>query len=276
MKKIPSFFFIVIFSLGLLVLIPTPSRAQSECQDAGCSCMSDRIIGDQCTGDIRYDLECPYSPGSPERSCCCPADLPPPPTCTGSCDCSTPVGQNCPSGMIPDVSKTCSDVYHYCCCSSGDGGGGIDECRDVGCSCMSDRIIGDQCTGEIRYDLECAYSPGSPERSCCCPTGGGNGDGNGGTNGAPGGWGTIDLLPPLTATSFEEVISGIIRFVFQISLVVAPLMIIVGGSLFVTAGGNLERIAQAKKIMVWTVVGFLIVLLARGIVDLIGEILGTP
>jgi len=47
---------------------------------------------------------------------------------------------------------------------------------------------------------------------------------------------SVDLKSPLTATSIEGIIKGIISFLFKIGIVLAPLMIIVGGFLFVTAG----------------------------------------
>lgn len=86
---------------------------------------------------------------------------------------------------------------------------------------------------------------------------------------------SVDLKSPLTATSIEGIIKGIISFLFKIGIVLAPLMIIVGGFLFVTAGGNLEQVNRAKKIIIWTTIGFLIVLLAQGIIGLIENLLGV-
>ena len=79
---------------------------------------------------------------------------------------------------------------------------------------------------------------------------------------------------PLDATTTEEIIENLIGFLFKIGIVLAPLMIIIGGFLFVTAGGNIEQVNRAKKIIIWTLIGFLIVLLAQGIMNLIEVILG--
>lgn len=87
--------------------------------------------------------------------------------------------------------------------------------------------------------------------------------------------GPIDLKSPLAATTIEGIIKGIISFLFEIGIVLAPLMILAGGFLFVTAGGNLEQINRAKKIILWTIIGFLIVLLAQGIIGLIENLLGV-
>jgi hypothetical protein len=82
------------------------------------------------------------------------------------------------------------------------------------------------------------------------------------------------ICNPIESGTFEGIITNLIDFIFRIAIVVAPLMIIVGGALFVSAGGDLQKVEQAKKIILWTIVGFIIVLLARGISDLIETIIG--
>ena len=83
------------------------------------------------------------------------------------------------------------------------------------------------------------------------------------------------ICNPLQATEFEDIIDNAINFIFNVAIVLAPLMIIVAGFLFVTAGGNPEQINRAKAIIIWTAVGFLIILLARGIMGIIKNILGV-
>ena len=84
----------------------------------------------------------------------------------------------------------------------------------------------------------------------------------------------IEIENPLTATSFEEIVDNMIDFIFKIAIVLAPLVILIGGVLFVTAGGNIQQIDRAKKLILWTAIGFLIVLLSRGILGIINKILG--
>lgn len=85
---------------------------------------------------------------------------------------------------------------------------------------------------------------------------------------------TTCVCNPLKYNVFEDIIEGLINFLFKIGIALAPLMIIIGGFLFVTAGGNIEQVNRAKKIIIWTLIGFLIVLLAQGIMNLIEVILG--
>lgn len=85
----------------------------------------------------------------------------------------------------------------------------------------------------------------------------------------------VIIQNPLQAAEFEVILDNIIGFIFNIAVVLAPLMIIIAGFLFVTAGGNLEQINRAKAIIVWTSIGFFIILLSRGIMGIIMNLLGV-
>ena len=80
---------------------------------------------------------------------------------------------------------------------------------------------------------------------------------------------------PLRADSFEAIIDNIIDFIFTIAIVAAPLMIVWAAFLFVTSGGNAEQVNQAKRIIIYTLIGLAIILLARGLIAMIKEILGV-
>jgi hypothetical protein len=85
----------------------------------------------------------------------------------------------------------------------------------------------------------------------------------------------IQIVNPLEAESFEIIVDNIINFIFKIAIVLAPLMVIVGGFLFLTAGGNIQQISRARNLLIWTAIGFLIVLLSKGILAIINQILGV-
>ena len=86
--------------------------------------------------------------------------------------------------------------------------------------------------------------------------------------------GTICICNPLSSQTFEEVISSIINFIFNISIVVAPLMIVWAGGLYITSSGDEKKITTAKNIIVYTLSGLAIVLLSTGFVAIIRQILG--
>jgi len=85
----------------------------------------------------------------------------------------------------------------------------------------------------------------------------------------------IVIQNPIVATSFEAVVGNGIDFIFKIAIVLAPLMVIVGGFILVTAGGNVNKVSQAKNLLLWTAIGFAVVLLSKGILAIINQILGV-
>lgn len=93
--------------------------------------------------------------------------------------------------------------------------------------------------------------------------------------------GGICIKNPLCADSFTELINNIINFLFYIALAVAPIMIIVSGFYFITAMGEPEKIKTAKTIILWTLIGLLVIICAKGIVKLFQDVFlgqdgGTP
>ena len=85
----------------------------------------------------------------------------------------------------------------------------------------------------------------------------------------------IELLPPTIFTSFEELINAIINFIFVLSLGIAPVMIIIAGFYFITAAGNPEKIRVAKKMILYTLIGLLIIFCAKGFITFFMEVFGV-
>ncbi len=84
---------------------------------------------------------------------------------------------------------------------------------------------------------------------------------------------TIDN--PLAADSFQELIDGLINIIFYLAIAIAPIMFIVAGFYFITAAGEPEKINIAKKMILWTLIGLLVVMSAKGIIALFGEMFGV-
>lgn len=82
-------------------------------------------------------------------------------------------------------------------------------------------------------------------------------------------------LPNLGPTSWGDLINGIAKYVFDLGMVAAVIVIIWSGIVFMTAGGNEQRITSAKKTFFWALVGLAICLIGLGFVDLIKDILGA-
>ena len=86
----------------------------------------------------------------------------------------------------------------------------------------------------------------------------------------------ITLDNPLQATSFEGLINTLIDIIFTMALVIAPIMIIVAGFYLLTAAGNPAQITTAKNIIMWTLIGFLVILAAKGIIELFKAVFLPP
>ena len=84
----------------------------------------------------------------------------------------------------------------------------------------------------------------------------------------------ITFGPPFETKSFEELIDAIINFIFLVAIVIVPIMILIAAFYFLTSGGNSEKVNTAKKIILFTFIGLFIVLLGKGIVAIIKQVLG--
>lgn len=84
----------------------------------------------------------------------------------------------------------------------------------------------------------------------------------------------VEIENPLKAESFEDLINSLINFIFWISLAIVPLMVIIAGFYWLTAAGDLKKVKTALDIIKWTVIGFAIILFARGLVAIIRHVLG--
>ena len=103
-----------------------------------------------------------------------------------------------------------------------------------------------------------------------------DGDGEPGDNGGgePGDdWSVPNPLGE--GTTFETLVTNIANWIFTLAIPIAVIVIIYSGVLFMMAGGNEEKIAQAKKTLFWAIVGVSIALIGNGLIYLIKDILGV-
>jgi type IV secretory pathway VirB2 component (pilin) len=75
----------------------------------------------------------------------------------------------------------------------------------------------------------------------------------------------ISQAPP--NVPLDNAIDKIVDVVFGVLIAVAVLMIIIAGFMFVTASGNDEQVKKARNMLLYAVVGVIVALLAKGIVE---------
>ena len=84
----------------------------------------------------------------------------------------------------------------------------------------------------------------------------------------------IVIENPLAAKSFEELAGNISWFLFRVGMVLAPLMLVVAGLMYVTSAGSPTRVQTAQRIALYTVIGLAIILLASGLIAVLKSIIG--
>ena len=73
------------------------------------------------------------------------------------------------------------------------------------------------------------------------------------------------LENPISSKTLPQLLENVLNFLFGLSLVIMPIIIIYGGILLLTAGGDPQKISQSRTILLWAVIAFAIILLARGL-----------
>ncbi len=83
----------------------------------------------------------------------------------------------------------------------------------------------------------------------------------------------ITIPNPLNYDSVEELIKAIIDFLWTLALVLVPLLVVIAGFLFITAGGDPQKVTNAKRMITYIIVGFLVIASAKGLITLIQTVI---
>lgn len=85
---------------------------------------------------------------------------------------------------------------------------------------------------------------------------------------------TATLTNPLSVSTPGALIGNIVKTLMGIVGVVAVLMIVWGGIMYMTSAGNDEKIGTAKKIITGAIIGLAISILAYTLVDFVIKAIG--
>jgi len=80
-----------------------------------------------------------------------------------------------------------------------------------------------------------------------------------------------EIENPLEAETFTELLDTIMNFLFWLAVVIAPLLLLYAGFTYITAAGNPEKVRTANRIILFTIIGFIIIIAAKGIIAFLGE-----
>lgn len=83
------------------------------------------------------------------------------------------------------------------------------------------------------------------------------------------------LPDPLGGQSFAELINRFISWLIKISAPLFVIFLIIGAFQIMTAGGDENKFKKGKNTLTYTIIGFGIILLAKGIIFVVKEFLGV-
>lgn len=81
-----------------------------------------------------------------------------------------------------------------------------------------------------------------------------------------------EVVPPVDVL---VVLDRIVDWLFTILLIIAAIAIVVAAFYFITAAGDPERVAKARNFVLYALIGVVVAFVARGLVALVGRIVGA-
>lgn len=85
---------------------------------------------------------------------------------------------------------------------------------------------------------------------------------------------TVSIENPLKAETIPEILDAIAGFLYYLALAVVTVMVLWAGFQILTAAGSPEGIDKGKRTLLWAIIGTVVILIAGGIADIVGDILG--
>jgi len=84
---------------------------------------------------------------------------------------------------------------------------------------------------------------------------------------------TVTIDNPLTSDSITGLVDKIATWLLEIGLMVSTIIIIWAAVVFMTSGGNAERVTTARKTLWYAILGIVILLLAKGVTSIVNNFL---
>lgn len=83
----------------------------------------------------------------------------------------------------------------------------------------------------------------------------------------------IDLFDPFKGKGFTDLLNSLIDGLLLLAVPVTVVMIIVGAYYIITSGGNPGKRTKGKDYILWSVIGFAILILAKSVVLIVRDFL---
>lgn len=125
-------------------------------------------------------------------------------------------------------------------------------------------VLGETCSMNLSLAGDCraVTQVGTPATP---PAGGGGG----------GTVGSIEFVNPIETDDFTDLVQNVLRWILSIAGGIALFMLIYGGVIYITSTGDPQRAEQGKRIVVWTIVGLIVILLSYSIIMVVEDIFAS-
>ena len=80
----------------------------------------------------------------------------------------------------------------------------------------------------------------------------------------------------LGTNDIREGVMNVVNVLLGFLGIIAIIIILYGGFVWMTAGGNEEKVGQANRSLLYAAIGLLIAILARGVPSIVGSFVGQP
>lgn len=82
----------------------------------------------------------------------------------------------------------------------------------------------------------------------------------------------VNVTNPIAESHFSELVENFLLWTLGVAGSIALLMLVTGGIFYVTSSGDEQKIATAKRMVTWTILGLMIVLASYAIIVVMSDL----
>jgi len=83
----------------------------------------------------------------------------------------------------------------------------------------------------------------------------------------------IEIKNPIKTSDFAKIVENFLLWVLSVAGALTLFMLVAGGIMYMTAGGDEQKVTTAKKVVTWTIIGLALILASYSIIKVLDEIL---
>jgi hypothetical protein len=84
---------------------------------------------------------------------------------------------------------------------------------------------------------------------------------------------TVNITNPIATSDFSVLVSNFLKWILSVAGALTLLMLITGGVFYITSSGNEQKIETAKKMIIWTILGLMLILASYSIIVVLDKVL---